>query len=276
MQHPEEEWNRPAWQLPSGVARGTWDYVHEPSIAKQYDAFHDGHPLLELDRQLVLDRAERIRSGIEDRIPVAIDCGCGTGRVAVPLSMLGWRVVGIDLSQAMLEETAIKGVGEPAAASGLGLIRGNLAQLGFLKPQSIDLAYCLYSSLGMVRGRHHRRACLRHVFESLRSGGEFIVHVHNRGTWLRDPGGMRRWIADWWRSRRDPEWEFGDRVYAYRGLPSMYLHIYSERELRLDLQNAGFRRPTLLFLNRTSSGWLQGRLGSRWRAGGFIAIATKA
>ena len=45
--------SRPAWQLPAGVSRGAWDYVTEPSIASDYDRFHAGHPLLDLDRELI-------------------------------------------------------------------------------------------------------------------------------------------------------------------------------------------------------------------------------
>ena len=56
----DNEKSRPAWQLPPGVSRGTWDYVHEVSIATQYDGFHHGHPLLELDRNLVMSVADEI------------------------------------------------------------------------------------------------------------------------------------------------------------------------------------------------------------------------
>ncbi|MFM8572927.1 MAG: hypothetical protein ACKOAU_15135, partial [Pirellula sp.] len=75
----DSEFNRPAWQLPPGVSRGTWDYVHSDSIATLYDGFHAGHPLLEFDRKLVLERAERRRESVVDREPAALDLGCGTG-----------------------------------------------------------------------------------------------------------------------------------------------------------------------------------------------------
>ena len=35
----DSELNRPTWQLPPGVSRGTWDYVHRDSIATEYDTF---------------------------------------------------------------------------------------------------------------------------------------------------------------------------------------------------------------------------------------------
>lgn len=284
MQRIGDELNRPAWQLPPGVSRGSWDYANEQTIATEYDAFHTGHPLLKLDRELVLEEAARMQSARDRERWIAMDLGCGTGRVLLPLAQRGWSVLGIDLSQAMLQQVAAKrqaasesGQDDAASeiASRIGLVRGNLVQLQFLKSARVDLAYCLYSSLGMVQGRQHRQEVIRHVARSLRPGGTFIVHVHNRGTWIRDPGGVRRWISDWWRSLRDKQWEFGDRVYTYRGLPSMYLHIYSERELREDLRQGGLRIVRWLRLNRTSSGLLAGSLGSRWRAGGFIAVAQR-
>ena len=273
--HGDNERNRPAWQLPPGVSRGTWDYVHEVSIATQYDGFHHGHPLLELDRNLVLSVADEISSTIGTRAGVAVDLACGTGRCSIPLAERGWRVIGVDLSQSMLSEVAAKKSSNATISEHLALVRGNLVQMSFLADQQIDLAYCLYSSIGMIQGRHNRLELLRHVHRSLRPEGRFLVHVHNRGTWLRDPGGVRRWIADWWRSVRDSQWEFGDRVYAYRGLPSMFLHIFSELELKRDLRRAGFRLDRWIRLNRTSSGFLSPPWCSALRAGGFIAIAKR-
>jgi hypothetical protein len=58
---------------------------------------------------------------------------------------------------------------------------------------------------------------------------------------LRDPDGP------WWvvknlvsaTMRRDME--IGDRWYPYRGLPSMFLHVFRWRELAADVSQAGFR-----------------------------------
>lgn len=278
----ESELNRPTWQLPPGVSRGTWDYVHNDSIATQYDSFHAGHPLLEFDRKLVLQEAQRIQAAVGSN-PVGLDLGCGTGRVMLPLVQSGWRVLGLDLSQAMLQEVGSKTIDvQSQFQAQVGRVRANLGQLNCLQDHSIDLAYCLYSSVGMVQGRANRRAMLGDVARSLRlrdranAGGRFIVHVHNRGTWWQDPGGLRRGLSEWWRSLRDPSWEYGDRVYAYRGLPSMYLHIFSENELRQDLREAGFFVERWVRLNRTSSGALTNCwLFPYFRAGGFLAVARK-
>ncbi len=270
--------SRPSWQLPPGVSKGAWDYVTQSHIASEYDAFHEGHPLLQLDRQWVLEVADQIASQCGDEAPIAMDLGCGTGRTLLPLVERGWRTIGVDLSHAMLSCASSKYAEQhskqPAA---MVLVHSNMAQLDFLQDRSLHLATCLYSSIGMVQGRTQRRRVLEQVARALRPEGRFIVHVHNRGTWARDPGGLLRMIRDRLRSMSDPVWEYGDRVYAYRGLPSMFLHIYSEQELRSDLRYAGFRIERILPLNITSSGplplpwWLRSL-----RAGGFFAIARPA
>jgi hypothetical protein len=56
----------------------------------------------------------------------------------------------------------------------------------------------------------------------------------------------------------------------------MYLHIFSEAELRRDLRRAGLRLERMIPLHLTSSRVLDRPWFLRsWRAGGFIAIAMK-
>src|SRR3954452_15062810 len=82
------------WQLPPGVHRDVWEYLHDSTLARRYDESLAGTPLLDLDRRFVdrhLPGPGRVRA-----------LGCGTGRVAVPLAARGCAVVGVDLSEEML------------------------------------------------------------------------------------------------------------------------------------------------------------------------------
>lgn len=266
--------DRPSWQLPIGVARGTWDYVHEKSIATEYDQFHAGHPLLELDKKLIAEHLPPSSMREDGTLRLAMDIGCGPGRNLLPVAALGWRVMGIDLSGEMLN-TFSERVHEQQLTDRCGAVRANMVQLDGIASDRADAIFCMYSSLGMVHGRTHRRRFLQSVHRILRPGGIFFVHVHNRGSWLRDPGGIRKTFLDWIRSKRDSSWELGDRIYPYRGLPSMFLHIYSERELKQDIASSGLKLDSLFRLDRESKQFLHKPWLPHLQCGGFIAVCRK-
>lgn len=263
--------HRPSWQLPPGVSRGTWDYVNDGSIASEYDAFHGKHPLMQLDREIVQAQLLPIENRVEQ--PLLIDLGCGTGRTILPVAERGWRTLGVDLSHSMLAETRRK---SSDAQSRIGLLQANIVELNFLRDGIADVITCLYSSLGMVQTRKARQDSLQHVSRLLKADGLFILHVHNRGNWITFPAGWHIYFQSWWHARLDRSAELGDRIYPYRGLPTMFLHIYSLAELQSDLRSARLLIEELHVLNKESSG----PLARSWflpsiRAGGFIAIAKR-
>ena len=260
----------PQWQLPPGVAPGTWDYVHSPTIAASYGAFLAASGIEPIDWEIV-------RSALPPPAPqrgtVVADFGCGSGRTLLPLAAAGYAALGIDLSQAMLEALAAE-----ARQQGLpvALLRANLVQLQCLADASVDHGVCLFSTLGMIQGRLHRRGVLRHMARIVRPGGRLILHVHNRWAALADPGGPAWLASSYWRSIRRAHCDPGDRVYAYRGLADMFLHSYSRRELLADLRSARLRVVALHPLNRRADAPLP---AARWlpmlRAGGYIAVCTQ-
>lgn len=265
---------RPAWQLPPGISRGTWDYLQSPSIADDYNSYFRDHPLLKLDIEVV-----RRFLPVEPHASFTIaDFGCGTARVARAFLPLGYRMLNVDLSRHMLRQASQveREVDVDEARSLSGCVQANLVQLNWLRDDVLDMAVCLFSSIGMIRGREHRQKFLSHVCRSLCPDAPLVLHVHNRLRSLLDPGGptwlLRTRLSSW--VNRD--WEYGDRVYAYRGLPTMFLHIYSRRELMEDLAVAGFKQVQILPINNTADDLLPltTRLGNI-RAGGYFAIARK-
>ncbi len=276
---------RATWQLPPGISRGTWDYLHSPSIADDYDSYFSNHPLLKLDIELVRrylpqaspdGKSPGGRNSENARFTIA-DFGCGTARVGRAFAPLGYRMLNVDLSRHMLLQASLHvGGGELAIADGLSscCVQANLVQLDWLRNEVLDLAVCLFSSIGMIRGRQHRQKFLKDVCRSLKPGAALILHVHNRLRSLFDPGGPAWLLTTRFRSWRNRDWEYGDRVYAYRGLPAMFLHIYSRRELVSDLAVAGFGRCEILPINSTASDLLPSKTKfSTLRAGGYFAIA---
>ncbi|MEM1067767.1 MAG: class I SAM-dependent methyltransferase [Planctomycetota bacterium] len=275
-----------AWRRPRGVSPETWQYVQQRTIADHYDAFVAETPLCELDQRLVSewlpplsqDRAgeDPIASdaGDEQSRPVVIDLGTGTGRVAMTLAERGYRVIAIDLSQPMLE-CLTQRLQEIPEHRRVQPIRANLVELDCLSDGAADHAVCLFSTLGMIQGRAHRRSVLQHAARIVRRGGSLIVHVHHRWAAIGEPGGTKRLIQSWLASRVQADREFGDAVYPYRGLSQMFLHRFSRRELMDDLQQAGWMIQDFVPLSVDGSSPHPSTL-SFWKIpGGFIVRASR-
>jgi SAM-dependent methyltransferase len=256
------------WQLPNGVSRGTWDYSQHAQIAVEYDQYHQNHPLLAFDQQVV----KALFPASSDNATI-VDLGCGTGRSIIPLAERGYRVVGVDLSECMLDEVRRK---SGHVSDRVKTVAANLIELDFLADQSVAGILCLFSSFGMVRGRKNRQQALEHVARILTPDGRLLLHVHNRGSWWRDPNGTRYWLRSLWKSTRRRDFEMGDRVYSYRGVPNFFLHIFSRAELQRDLADAGLVTNTWQWLDRHSAGELK----TPWwlpqlRAGGMLVTIGK-
>jgi SAM-dependent methyltransferase len=236
----------PDWQMPPGVNRGLWDYLHDPAVAHNYDAGLAGVSLLDVDLRFVEEHCPR-----PGRL---LDLGCGTGRLLTRLAQHGYGVVGVDLSEEMLAVASAK------TRATVPLLRANIAELNGLRDQGFDYAACLFSTLGMVLGAETRRRVAAHVFRLLRPGGCFILHVHNRwfNVW-NAPG--RAWLLQ-------NGWRRGDRMMpVHQGVAGLTLHLFTLAEARRLLTETGFRireiRPISL---RTD-----GQLPWPWWFGGLRA-----
>lgn len=266
----------PDWKLPPGVPRGVWDYAHSTSVADNYDDYHAFNTLFEFEEQVL-----REEFGEPQSDGVIADLGCGTGRALVPLAREGWNGLAVDLSEPMLAV-----VREKADLENLSIkcLQANLVELddSILPSESVTHAMCLFSTLGMIRGRTNRITALKNVCRILRPGGKLVLHVHNFWFNLYDPGGpgwVLQSIAKSWSpspSSDDTKFELGDKTFPYRGLPNFFLHVFRERELRGDLQEAGFTISRWIPLDvkrrhALKNGWLFPNL----RANGWIAVGKK-
>lgn len=224
----------PQWRLPAGISRGLWDYVHADHIADDYDAYFSHNRLFEFDEQIVLRhvKARELQDG------VAADLGCGTGRAIVALARHGMQGLAIDLSRAMLAIVRKKAI---QAGLPIACVQANLVELDCLDDQTVDVAVSLFSTLGMIRGRDNRQRALQHTRRILRPGGVFVLHVHNYWYNLRDPGGPWWLLKNLLRAAVVRDIEAGDKFFDYRGVPNMFLHVFTPGELRRALRQAGFR-----------------------------------
>ncbi|WP_372897241.1 class I SAM-dependent methyltransferase [Stieleria sp.] len=282
MNQPPHSPRPPDWLRPPGVAAGTWQYVHQRTIARHYDDFVADTPLCELDRRYVLetlaavsaDRATERAAESEDSRPMILDLGAGTGRLADPVRQLGYDVLAVDLSQSMLE-TLVERHGDQAAehrrAAGTILpMRANLVQLDAIADSIADHAICMFSTIGMIQGRANRVRFLCHIARAVRPGGCLILHVHRRWAALRESGGMRRLLRSWIHSFRSDA-EFGDATYAYRGLDKMFMHRFSEREIKSELKTAGWTVERIDRVGLDGSDLAR----SAWDASGLFLVCTR-
>ncbi|HEX3147702.1 MAG TPA: class I SAM-dependent methyltransferase [Gemmataceae bacterium] len=241
----------PDWQLPPGTDRGLWDYVSSERVAREYDAALAGTPLLEIDLQF----AARffVTPG---RL---VDLGCGTGRLLVKFARCGFDCLGVDLSEAMLDVVREKAEQQ---ALNVATLKANLVELDELPPSSFDYAACLFSTLGMIRGRDNRQCFLNHVRRILKPGGRFVLHAHNSG--YRFFGRLGR-----------PGTEPGDYTMPqHRGGADVTLHHFTRGKLIDDLTAAGFAVRECVPVSTR----MNGRLRAPWflprlRAYGFLVAA---
>lgn len=260
------ELQRPEWQLPEGVSRGTWEYTHSEEVAEDYDQFFAHNRLFEFDRQILMDQFELA----PDRSSIVADLGCGTGRALIPLARRGFRGLAIDLSQRMLNIVAEKSQCE---SLDVFCVRSNLVDLRAIADDTVDHAISLFSTLGMIQGQSNRQQALEHVRRIVKPGGTFIIHVHNYWYNLYDPGGPWWLLRNYLQSLWDSELERGDKFFPYRGVSNMYLHVFTRSELSTALTRSGFTDQTFISLDRRRMQalrlpWLFGRL----RANGWIVI----
>jgi SAM-dependent methyltransferase len=255
----------PDWQLPPGVTRGLWDYLHDPGIARNYDDYLAGSPLVTTDLRFArryFDRPGRL-----------IDLGCGTGRLLIPFARQGFWVLGVDLSAEMLRLA-----GARAADAGVVVhrLQANLVELDALADQSFDYAACLFSTLGMVAGAVPRRRVVRHVHRLLRPGGKFILHVHNRWFNLWDRQGRRWLLRDWLRALLG-RGEVGDRpMPTHLGIAGLALHHFTRREAVRLLRRAGFRVLEIQPVGLGVDGQLSWPWWFRWlRSHGYLIAAQR-
>lgn len=244
----------PDWRLPPGVNRALWDYVHNETLAQQYDDSLAGSSLFQLDVAFVREWLPQRREA-PGRL---LDLGCGTGRLLAQLPE-GWHGTGVDLSLPMLRQARRQ-------APHADLIQANLTQLDCLAPESFEVAACLFSTLGMIAPAALRLRLLRSTHRLLKPQGRLLLHVHNRWFHLWSPAG-RSWLLS---GQRD--WVMP----AHQGVVGLSLHQFTRAEVLALLAEAGFAplqvRPLSLRPDgRLPLAWLVPQL----RAYGYLIAASK-
>jgi SAM-dependent methyltransferase len=220
----------PDWQLPDGVDRGLWDYLHAADMIAEYDEAMRQSPLAAADVAFC-----------ERHFPAPgrlLDLGCGTGRLCLHFAARGFECVGVDLSEEMLARAKDNvQVLEGEARYRVRYATANIADPSLLDGETFDYAACLFSTLGMVRLAENRARVVANAFRLLKPGGRFALHAHNRFFrglgWKRVLGQRIKTLMG--------QVDAGDITapQSYGGAP-LTLHHFTQREVLRVLENAGF------------------------------------
>jgi ubiquinone/menaquinone biosynthesis C-methylase UbiE len=115
-----------------------------------------------------------------------LDVPCGFGRHSIPLARAGYRVVGVDRSQALLDEARRR-----AGDSGLHLVHADYRKLP-LPDASFDAALNLFSSIGYLGDEEDTKA-LAEIGRALRPGARLVIETMHRDLLV------NRWSDQDWR-----------------------------------------------------------------------------
>src|SRR3954471_6653635 len=100
----------------------------------------------------------------------ALELGIGTGRIALPLSLRGVCVSGIDLSDDMVAQLRAK----PGAEQ----IEVTIGDFATTKVDgTFSLAYLVFNTINNLTTQDAQVACFQNVAEHLEPGGCFVIEV---------------------------------------------------------------------------------------------------
>jgi SAM-dependent methyltransferase len=119
--------------------------------------------------------------GEEGRGPRVLDLCCGFGRITLELARRGFAATGVDTA-----ETYLRTAREDAAHEDLDIEYIHADARSFVRPGFFDAAVNLYISFGYFEEIEDDRRMVRNVYDSLKSGGAFIIETLGKEIAVRD------------------------------------------------------------------------------------------
>lgn len=111
------------------------------------------------------------KEGLRPR--TAVDLACGTGSVALILARMGYRVIGVDMSEEMLtvaQQRACEKENMPL------FVCQALQEMRL--PRGVDMALCALDGLDYILDPNDCKEAIRRVYKALNPGGIFIFDVN--------------------------------------------------------------------------------------------------
>ena len=107
-----------------------------------------------------------------------LELGCGTGRITLDLAQRGYKIVGLDMSDAMLDAalTKLKALPHEVQAKA-ELVKGDMTK--FTVGRKFGLIIIPFRSFQHLITVEAQKSCLGCVREHLTNGGRFVVTLFN-------------------------------------------------------------------------------------------------
>lgn len=142
------------------------------AIYQEYASVYDraGHYEFSL---AMIDYLTKVLNRHETKEQTMLDLACGTGTLAVAMAQEGWSVIGVDGSEAMLEQARIKSRG---ASVDVTWRQEDMRDLSVDRP--VALVTCVYDSLNYILESDDLAKVFRNVYRSLTKGGRFIFDMN--------------------------------------------------------------------------------------------------
>lgn len=156
-----------------------------------------------------------------------LELGCGSGRTLLPLLRDGWRMVGVDASQTMLDRCQARVDRLPDARARVELVRADFRQVAL--GRRFALVICPFNAFMHLYTRDDVERFLAVVRAHLAPGGLFAFDVLNPDlAWLsRDP--TRRWARTRFRHPRTGKITYYSTSLTYdAALQVAFMRIYYE------------------------------------------------
>ncbi len=127
--------------------------------------------------QIELDFCERVLGWSQEQ--TSLDAPCGAGRHSLELAGMGYRVIGLDFSDYLLQQAQNRWKVTRVSPEYPAFVQGNLLTLPF-QPNSFDHIICLFTSFGYGDNLEENLQVLREFHRVLKPGGKALIDVMNR------------------------------------------------------------------------------------------------
>lgn len=187
-----------------------------------------------------------------------LELGCGTGRVLFPLAKAGHRMVGIDISAAMLSVARSR----MDSGSTVSLIQGDMTRLEDIEGGPFGMVIASLNSVMHLTSQEQQRKMLTSAWSALAPGGRLVIDTlnpnieqlthlldttHLEGSWTTNDGTE---IDKWSHRQASSESQVIDTLIWYdqsstdgdyrRTRTRFDLRYIHQSELSLMLESAGF------------------------------------